>query len=629
MSGFGIEEVVEDQGQSSSWKEEIDDNFVKTFVRYTRANMVSNEEQATIAFYGYVSGLLPNWEDYLGTLIRGGTSSGKSHMKREVLDSAFDFADNSYDWLYTATAGSDQSMINDDDFDDARIGAFNEFNQMPNPLREFLKRIVEDGGYTYGRSKADDDAEGGFTNEKFSRDPMAIVFSIADENETVVDPEMRSRMVEIQVDEGPAKNKAVHRMKHGHTNITLPDSDHEYVHESTDLDYAVKKHIKEIPVDTDVVIPTGEGRFEGDEWDEADVTEPLFNFARSESTRASAAVSSMVKASALVNYHSRDTIEESGETYIVAEPQDVGNVLLARRTLMALTHNLTRKKFLVLKAFIEDGAPYESPDSSAQAKQMTKDGVITYIQGRDDIPTFSKSQITSILDELDEDLVINKMDHPEDARQNIYVYDPSKQFKPPNIYDYYEQFKDVTDPVRDQPIETTIEQQLAELNATMTGGEMADPKIEETVSANDSDDADEGLSAFEESDGGSDAELSQTAQQVAERLQTTMDDEWVPARILDSDDLVVTHMLGISPTGTVDTTLADGTVVDAVIPKRDPKYEDRDGTLASPDHDHWADGKTVDEVNEALDSAIRELQQAGVFTVETDQAGNGRFNVNL
>ena len=649
MSGFGIEDVVEDAQQTDDWRDEIDDNFIKTFVRYSRANQVSNEEQAVISFYGYVSGLLPNWEDYLGTLIRGGTSSGKSHMKREVLDSAFDFADNSYDWLYTATAGSDQSMINDEDFDDARIGAFNEFNQMPNPLREFLKRIVEDGGYTYGRSKADDDAEGGFTNEKFSRDPMAIVFSIADENETVVDPEMRSRMVEIQVDEGPAKNKAVHRMKHGHTNITLPDSDHEYVYESTDLDYAVKKHIKEIPVDTDVVIPTGEGRFDGDvgdsqsesahesedsttprdDWDEADVTEPLFNFARSESTRASAAVSSMVKASALANYHSRETITENGEQYIVAEPQDVGNVLLARRTLMALTHNLTRKKFLVLKAFIEDGAPYESPDASAQAKQMTKDGVITYIQGRDDIPTFSKSQITSILDELDEDLVINKMDHPEDARKNIYVYDPSKQFKPPNIYDYYDRFKDVTDPVRDQAIETTIEQQLAELNATMTGGEMADPKIEDTVSANDSDNDEEGLSAFEDSDSESDTELSETAQHVAERLESTMDGKWVPARVLDSDDLVVTHMLGITPVGTVDTTLADGTVVDAVIPKRDPQYEDRDGTLASPDHDHWNDDMTVDAVNDELDSAIRELQQAGVFIVETDAAGNGRFEINL
>lgn len=624
MSDFGIADDIE-KGSMSDWQDEIDDNFVETLVRFSRSQQVSNEPQAIISLYGYVSGLLPDWKDYLGILIRGGTSSGKSHMKREVLDESFTFGNEEYDWLYTATAGSDQSMINDEDFDDARVGAFNEFNQMPGPLREFLKRIVEDGGYEYGRSLADDDAEGGFTNEKFEREPLSIVFSIADENETAVDPEMRSRMVEVQVDEGPEKNKAVHRMKHGHKHITLPDSDHEYVYETPTLNYAIKKHIANIPVDTDVAIPTNDGRFEGDNWDESAVTEPLFNFARSESTRASAAIASMVKSSALLNYHSRNKItDDDGDEYIVAEPQDVGNVLFARRTLMALTHNLTRKKFLVLDGFIEEGAPYNGPDASAHARQMDKNGVVSYIQSRDDIPTFSKSQIGDILDQLDEDLVINKQDHPEDARKNIYIYDPSQQFEPPNIYDYYDQFADVTDPMRQQPIEQTIEQQLQELNATMSAGGATD--VEQDTDA--SEDADGGLSSFSDDDSGDGSDISETAQRVAESLTETMDDTWVPARVVESDDLVVTHMMGVSPTGTIDTTLASGEVVDALIPKRDPKYNDREDTIAHPDHDMWPDDYSVSDVNDELDSAIVELRESGVFLTEMDEAGNIHFEVD-
>ena len=625
MTDFGIESVVESEG-SDDWRDEIDENFLRTFVRFSRANQVSNEAQAVVSLYGYASGLLPEWEDYLGILIRGGTSSGKTHMNREVLKAAFDYADNDDDWLYTTTAGSDKSFIDDDSFDDARIGAFNEFQQLGGELREFLKRIVEDGGYEYSRSQHDDESETGRTTETWEKDPMPVIFSIADENETSVDAEMRSRMVEIQVDEGPEKNKAVHHMKMGKTDIQLPSSDNTYVFEAPTLSYAVKKHIANIPTDTDVVIPTDDGRFDGDTWSVGDVTEPMLNFARSESTRASAALASMVKASALLNYHSREKItDDDGDEYIVAEPQDVGNVLFARRTLMALTHNLTRKKFLVLDGFIEEGAPYNGPDASAHARQMDKNGVVSYIQSRDDIPTFSKSQISDILDQLDEDLVINKQDHPEDARKNIYIYDPSQQFEPPNIYDYYEQFSDVTDPMRDQPIEQTIEQQLRELNATMSAGGATSVETD----TSDSQEQESGLSQFDDDDSGDDGELSETAEKVAERLTETMDDTWVPARVIESDDLVVTHMMGISPTGTVDTTLADGTVVDALIPKRDPKYEDREGTIAHPDSDVWPDDYTVSDVNDELDSAIVELRETGVFETESDDAGNVHFTVNV
>lgn len=619
MTDFGIESVVESEG-SDDWRDEIDENFLRTFVRFSRSGQVSNEAQAVVSLYGYASGLLPEWEDYLGILIRGGTSSGKTHMNREVLKAAFDYADNDYDWLYTTTAGSDKSFIDDDTFDDARIGAFNEFQQLGGELREFLKRIVEDGGYEYSRSQHDDDSDTGRTTETWEKDPMPVIFSIADENETTVDAEMQSRMVDVQVDEGPEKNKAVHRMKHGHTNITMPTADHEYVRESPDLDHAVKKHIKNIPVDTDVVIPTGDNRFDGDTWDEADVTEPLFNFARSESTRASAALSSMVKASALLNYHSRDTIEDDdGEQYIVAEPQDVGNVLCARRTLMATTHNLTRKKFMVLEGFIEEGAPYDGPEASSEARQMEKQGVVSYIQQREDIPTFSKSQITDILDQLDEDLVINKMDHPEDARQNIYVYDPSKQFKPPNIYDYYDHFKTVTDPIRDQPIEQTIEQQLEQLNATMSTESLAERTADDSGS---SDDSDGGLSDFADGDDDSPSELTDFQQRVTERLSETIDGEYAPARVVESDALKISHMLGVTPVGTIDNENADGDVVSMIIPKRDPEYDDRGGTIMEPN-----DNETVGERDDRIDDAVRTLQDRGIFTVETDTMGNASFSV--
>jgi len=519
MSDFGIETVVEDTDSDDEWKERRDSNFIETFVEYSRTQQVSNEPQSVVALYGYASGLLPNYEDYLGILIRGGTSSGKSWMKENVLDAAFDYADNEYNWLYTTTGGSDKFFIDDDTFDDARIGAFNEFQQLGSELREFLKRIVE-GDRRFDSSEMD----------------------IADES--------------IEV-------------------------------------YA-------------------------DEWDEAAVTEPLFNFAKSESSRASAAIASMVKASALLNYHSRPTVEDEsdGEMYIVAQPQDVGNVLCARTVLLATTHNLTTKKFIVLEAFKADGAPYSGEEASANAKQIEKKAVVNYIQERSDIPTFSKSQISSILDELDEDLVINKMDHPEDARKNIYVYDPSRQFERPATHEYGEQFGDVTDPIRRQPIDTTIDEQLADLDALVsTEG------ITEIGHDSDSD----GLDSYDSGGG----ELSDDAQLIVDSLADVMDDTWVPANVIESDEIRPLHMIGVTPIETERRSLGSGEDADTaemIVPERDVQYSDREGTIADPDHEHWG-GKDVVAVDTAIDEAIHELRDSGVMDVRTDEMGNGYFTV--
>jgi hypothetical protein len=336
----------------------------------------------------------------------------------------------------------------------------------------------------------------------------------------------------------------------------------------------------------------------------------------------------MVKASALLNYHSRDRItdETDGEEYIVAEPQDVGNVLAARSVLLATTHNLTRKKFIVLEAFIEDGAPASGIDGASEsARQIRKQGVINYIQRREDIPTFSKSVVKEILDELDEDLVINKRDHPEDARKNIYVYDPSTQFERPNIYDYYERFEDVVDPITGDPIERTIEKQLEDVNAMMSTDDMA----ERAQSRDDGEGPKSDSGGLDEFAGDSepDIELSELEETVAAMIHETLDGKWAPARVRESNTLKVTHMLGLSPVENRVGDNADGEGVPMVIPEREPKYEDRQGTIASPDDDMWGEDIDVSDVDSALNDAVASLIDNGIVDVEIDDVGNARFSV--
>lgn len=623
--------VSADQTEKDVDYEIHDENFFVDFVEFSRDNQVLNEEQASVVEMAMGTGFMDDFEYYTSIIVTGGSSSGKSHMLDNVNMASLEYAQDMDDLLYEMTGSSDQGGINDDEMDEARVAYFHELQKIPDEMLEFIKTVSEDGKFIYGRSTADSDADGGFSTDKFTRDPLVVVFSFADENQAAAgkDQELRTRTVEVKVDESEDKNEAVHDMKWGGEEITLPSSEHEYIHndqQAQDRAHAVKAHIRDAPTDVDVVIPYGNGKFEGDDWKAADVVRPMFSFARSESTRASANLAGLTMGSAMLNYHARDTVcEACGERYgpeesqtadyecpncgedlfIIANETDVGNVIACRETLLTVTHGLDDKKFAVLDAIRERGGQASADGTAVQA---TKRDIIEEIQENDAIATLTKSEIEGILDELDENLIINKKDNPEDRRENLYVYDGSAVFKAPNIFDYYDRFEDVTDPIRDQPIEETIAEQQESFNAKMEMGSMASADAAET--------AESGLERFEDGDSDSYGDLDETAERVAERLTETVDGYTIPADVVEDNSLKLEHMLGVSPVE-----YDDGYVT----PEREPRGDDKVEGVMSPDE--WDEYDSFKPLEEALTEAVTTLREENILQMDEQPSGDVEVSV--
>jgi DNA-binding MarR family transcriptional regulator/DNA-directed RNA polymerase subunit RPC12/RpoP len=370
-----------------------------------------------------------------------------------------------------------------------------------------------------------------------------------------------------------------------------------------------------MPVGVDVLIPYGNGRFEGDDWCAADVVRPMFNFAATDSTRASANVAGLTMGSAMMNYHARDaacvecgqafgpekaqSLEyecpdcEDSDLQIVVERTDVGNVVACRETLLATTHGLTEKKFAVLDAIIERGG---QADASGNKVHATKDDIIAGIQENDDIATLTKPQINNILEELDEKLIINIKDNPEDRRENLYEYDGSSVFKTPNVFDGT--FDSVECPITGQPIPAIAERQLESLNATMEVSSLAE--------AGSTDGG--GLDSFGVA---SDADLTDVERAVAERVAEVLDGTTIPSDVVADNSLRATHMVGDTP---VD---RDG---DFVRPAREPSGSDRVDGFMSPDNDVF-DADDFDGVDEAVSEALASLRSKGVLDMQSGDDG--------
>lgn len=571
---------------------EYSDNIMEDFVEYSRSQQVLNEEQALGVLYIYLSGLLPDHSDYCAGFITGGSSGGKTHMKEKVIDKAFSLRDNEEDqWLFKTTSTSAKGLIDDPLWDASRIAAMNELNKIPEDMLEFLKSVHgDDGGHDYTRNQPDKESDSGFSSVHVESEAKPVIFMLADENKMVVESELDTRMFEIKVDETREKNAAVHDMHWGHENLVVDGVDHEYIWNDPELEYAIQRHIADIPVDTPVLLPTGQGRFDGDDWNASEVMKPMFTFDRSESTRASRMVSSMVKASALGNYHQRDTVmwenhEDELVEHIVAEPQDVGNLIGIRRVLLTTTHGLDEKKMAVLDAIIEKGG---QANREGTALQATKKDIQDHIQQNPRVSTLNKSQLKSVLEDMNENYLIDIQENPEDRREYLYVYDGADALGRPNVQMYPEKFSDVTDPIRNCPIQTTIKKQQESLGAK-NPSDVLDVEVEEQVEI-----------------GG---DMSDLEDEVLSLLGDTLDGKDVLAEDLESMEWE--HMTGAAPLDE-----SGGTVKAAGTPTNDSKA----GTIFDPNHDLW-NGHTAGQARSKIEQTITSLQQTGRWRLDDNDDG--------
>lgn len=562
-------------------------NVLYDVVKWSRSKQVLNEEQAAATLMVYATGFLPDSSDYGAAYITAGSSGGKTHMKDKVIDVLFALKK---EWLFKTTSTSAKGLIDDPLWDDALIAALNEMNKIPDEMMEFLKSVHgDDGGHDYTRNRPDPDSESGFKSVHIGSDAKPYVFMLADENKMEVEAELATRMIEIKMDETEDKNAAVHDMHWGHKNLTLRDVEHEYIFDAPELKYALQHHIANVPLNTPVLIPTGEGRFEGDDWNAAAVTKPMFSFKRSQSTRASRMVSSMVKASAILNYHARNKVmwERDGEMveHIVVAPEDVGNIISIRKTLMSATHGLDEKKMAVLDAIMEVGG---AANREGTALQATRKQIEQAIQENKNISTMGKTEIKKLLEEMNEMYLIDITENPEDRREYLYIYHGGDSLGRPAIEDEWDHFKNVNDPIRAQQLSETIQAQQERLGAKNPADVLTADKAEssgqQTIDAT--------------------ADLSALETELLGMMQDTLQGAVVPAEALDAMEWE--HMTGVAPLS------VSG---DMTTPERPPQTQDTTGTIFDPQHDHW-NGHTRGEVRTEIQNAITGLQQKGLWYLE-------------
>ena len=628
---------------------EIADNVAENLVDVIRSDMVGNEQQFLALNAAYISGLSVDPSEYLQIIVRGKSGEGKTELKQNV-DSIYPNT-----WLLRAGSTSDQGMVDADQWDKRYIGAFAEFQQMQGKMLEMVKSSAGDDaderGVGFVHTRNVDDGDGGRTAKDIEKQSMPTVFLFADENKSEIPKELDTRQMTLRVESDEDINRGVAKTMFDHKEVKVSGRDYEYNFNFEEGKDAVRHHIANIPKpleprwDKDpksgysypVIIPHDEGvewpimshpEIDNYGWDIFKVVDDILNYKKTESKRGARAIANHIRSHARLNYHNRETMEIGGDTYIVADPQDVGNVLSYRPLLLSATHDMNEQKLAVIEALTdeENGVGAPGPNGGLQAPHKDIRG---YIDEYADITSMSKSQLTNsrdqgVLDQMEEDYLIEVHEGEGENGAHLYEFLGGSTFGHPNLDIYADLFEHVTDPIRDQPISKTVADFKASLSVktteellsedpmdTIMGGS-SDEETEATESS--SDDTGGSLSDFSDEDDGEDVEWSEVDQTVHERLQETLDDKRATPQDVSSLDLQ--HMLGISPVEVY--TGERGVYVRAERPREDA---DKQGTIMDSSHSLWGD-KSDQQVETIIENSVAKLRKEEVFEVVVDEPDN-------
>jgi len=627
---------------------EIADNMAVNLVDAIRSDMVGNEEAFLLANAAYATGLSPRTETYNAIQIQGSSGAGKSDLKQRV-DELWPNG-----WLLRLSDTSEKGLIDDQRWNDVYVFAGDEQNKLPSSAIEILKSSFgddgdEDGwGYTYTRntSQQDDDED----TTEFKKQTLPFVTLIADENEQKgTDHELGTRNVTLRVEDNEDINEAVSEAMWGAQNVTLPDREYEYNYVFEDGKQAIRQHISNIPrfpqsgtnapsgwmhnqqysypvlipYDDTMEWPSPQGPIK---WKAHKVIKSMFSFKRTESKRASKSVRNFVRGWTILNHHNRDVIEMDGHEWLVAAPQDVGNVIATRQTLLGLTHNFNEKNMAVVRALTDpdNGVGGAGPQGGVAA---TIQDIHEYLEEYADITSVSEPHLrTNILQEMADRFLITIHEGEGENGAHLYEYHGGSVFGHPNVDEYPEIFANVTDPIRDQPIKETIAQTKEQLNARTTdslfesqgglsGAMGADSDSSTTASETDTQSSD-GLGQYgtgTQTD--TEVELTAIESLVAEKLRATIDDCRVTTA--DMESLDVSHMVGASP---VEYYSGDDgyQYVRAERPYNDG---DKTDTILDTNHSHWGANVDMNKVQATVETAIASLRDKEVFEAYSEDDG--------
>jgi hypothetical protein len=532
-------------------------------------------------------------------------------------------------------------MIDDERWNNRYVIAADEFQKLPSSALEILKSTFsddadEDGwGYRYVRNTSQ---QSGDDHQEIKKQVAPFSTLIADENEARgADTELGTRTMSIRVEDNEQLNEAVSATFWGHEEVTLPDTDFTYNYTFVDGKNVIDRHIASIPrfeyrkqnvpdgwatnqqYSYPVIIPHDDTRewpttLGPRKWDAHKVAKPMFSFKQTESKRASKTVANLVRGWARLNYHSREVINLNGCEWLVADPQDLGNVIACRETLLSLTHNFNDRKMAVIRALTdpENGVGGAGPTGGVAAPIQD---IHEYLEEYAEVTSVSEPHLRStILQDMADRFLITVHENETENGAHLYEYHGGSTFGHPNVGEYPDIFSQVTDPIRDQPIKESIEEMKQRLDTRTSSGVFGGSGGMDTAMSGGSEESDDGsdgdgLAAFgggvEDDD--SDVELTETEQHVRAALQDTVDD----CRITmgDKENLKVSHMVGATP---VDYYVNDEGF-QYVRPERPPKDGDKDDTILDTDHANWGANVDSGKVQAQVEAAVGSLVEKGVF----------------
>lgn len=584
---------------------QVSTNVARDLVHYDRSGTIRNEQQFLLFAFGYVSGYMADPDHFISGVGIGTSSSGKTHLQGEV-ERLWDLVP---DDLYQATGGTDKSMVYDDDWDDAQIASLDELNKIPDALIEFLKS-VHGGDEKFEYKTTTGSVREGFEAETIVREAIPYFFLYA---QYEPDFEMWNRLLKIPVHESESKNRAVGAMAFDHDHIQIGDDDVEYGFDYTSGTRALQERVRDISREAPFVVklPNGGEVFDWDVWE---IIEPIFNHGRSEANRIYNMVANLIRASAVWNFPEREELDtDSDTTVLLAEPQDVANVLRCRDVLLATTHEIDRKKRAICTAI------------------DTKSGHTNEIEGVDpilehltetDAPSVKKSELENILEDLQDNYLIQIHHGAGESGDDIYEFLGWDELGFARVLENAELFEDCTDPITGRPFLEAYEEQREQLDtdasellgqAAGTDGTTSVSSRQTTSSSSSDDGGNTGLSKFGAGtdDDEPDVELTDTERVVGGYCSSLIDGE----RIEDLSTVPVEAFLGLVP------------LDEPGQPRNDPTL-----TPLDPDHDVWDRPDKADDWITSEQDARREIKKAiknlmakdviGFETVHETEAGD-------
>jgi hypothetical protein len=593
-----VEEDLQELKQETDYDYSLSENVVEDVIRYTRSRTVKNERQFLLTLLGYISGNMEDTSHYIPGVLIGTAGSGKSHLQNTVAELFDD------DILYEATTGSDKAIIYDrDNWNSSLVGNLDELQKPSEDIIEILKGVHggEDDTFVYKVTGDGEGANRGTDGIELEAMPYWFLYA-----QYEPDFEMWDRLLKVPVHESSDKNDGVARTHWGHSSISFGDSDKEYMYDFDAGSDALRRHIRSLPRDAFVHIPAGEEEFGG--YSFYDEVSDIFDIDRSETNRVSKMVANLVRGSALLNHENREKRKikvknEGVKEAIIANPQDLANIMACRDILMATTHQLDRKRRMICTAIEQvGGTKNAAPIKHRADKPGNPQSIMGYL--RETNSSFvKKSQIIQMLSDLEDNGMVEKMEGAgAESGRNLYQFTSWSNL---GKFEIDESFKDLfhgtVDPFEGRPFVETAR----EINSDLTPS-ASDFMSEETVTSSGNESA--GQSRLTEDEDSVDVDLAPYEEAVHSRLMDTVDGEILTG--LDEHDPSPRELTGIVPMGEPD---------DEV---------ETEGTLLDPQHKVWSHGpeewiEDVQDAEQHIEKALRNLTVEGLFKTSTVETRNG------